>query len=225
MSEATPPISRPTSVTAKAFKPALIAAGLVAIATAFPLLGHGAAQATLTRELTQGGWRGETLFIALSTLLIALGLPRQIPAFAAGYAFGPWYGTILALAAQTIACALDFVWARALARDFCRRKFGARLAWVDQLLARHPFTAALMLRLMPIGNNLLLNLAAGLTSVRMLPFVAASFIGFIPQTLVFALFGKGSVENHLYLLLLGGFTFLASALLGLFLLRKNRAAI
>lgn len=225
MSEATPRIARPTSITVKAFKPALIAVGLIAIATAFPLLGHGAAQATLTQELTQGGWRGETLFIALSTLLIALGLPRQIPAFAAGYAFGPWYGTILALVAQTIACALDFVWARALARDFCRRKFGARLAWVDQLLARHPFTAALMLRLMPIGNNLLLNLAAGLTSVRMMPFLVASALGFVPQTLVFALFGKGSMQNHSYLLLLGLLTFLISALLGLFLLRKNRAVI
>lgn len=225
MRETAPPSPRPTSVTAKAFKPALIALGLIAIAMAFPLLGHGTAEATLTRDLTEGGWRGQILFIALSTLLIGIGLPRQIPAFVAGYAFGPWHGMALALLAQTTACALDFVWARAVARAFCRRKFGARLAWVDRHLARHPFTATLLLRLMPIGNNLLLNLAAGLTSVRMLPFVAASFIGFIPQTLVFALFGKGSVENHLYLLLLGGFTFLASALLGLFLLRKNRAAI
>ena len=216
---------KPSSVTTKAFKPALIAAGLIAIAMAFPLLGHGTAQAALTRDLTQGGWQGETLFIALSTLLIAIGLPRQIPAFAAGYAFGPWYGTILALTAQTIACALDFIWARAVARDFCRRKFGARLAWADRQLARHPFTAALMLRLMPIGNNLLLNLAAGLTSVRMMPFLAASALGFIPQTLVFAMLGKGSMQNHAYLLLLGGLTFLASALLGLLLLRKNRAVI
>lgn len=225
MSQATPPSLRHSSVTAKAFKPALIAAVLVAIAMAFPLLGHGAAQKALTHTLTQGGWQGEWLFIALATLLIALGLPRQIPAFVAGYAFGAWYGTILALIAQVIACGLDFIWARAVAREFCRRKFGARLAWVDKQLARHPFTAALMLRLMPVGNNLLLNLAAGLTSVRMVPFILASSIGFIPQTLVFALFGKGSMQNHTYLLLLGGATFLASALLGLFLLRKNRAAI
>lgn len=220
-----PPAIIPTSITAKAFKPALIAAGLIAIALAFPLLGHGAAQETLTHDLARGGWKGELLFIALSTLLIALGLPRQIPAFAAGYAFGPLYGTALALIAQTTACGLDFIWARAVAREFCRRKFGARLVWVDKHLTRHPFTATLMLRLMPVGNNLILNLAAGLTSVRMAPFVAASTLGFIPQTLVFALLGKGSAQNHAYLLLLGGGTFLASALLGLFLLRKNRTVI
>jgi uncharacterized membrane protein YdjX (TVP38/TMEM64 family) len=175
--------------------------------------------------LSEGGLRGQTVFLLLSTFLVAIGLPRQIPAFAAGYAFGAWYGTAIALVAQILACSLDFIWARAIAQDFCRRKFGAKLAWVDRTLARHPFTATLMLRLMPVGNNLLLNLAAGLTSVRMLPFLAASAIGFIPQTLVFALLGKGSAPDHGHLLLLGGATFLASALLGLLLLRRNRAAI
>lgn len=223
MSKTASPAARTISVTAKAFKPALVAAMLVAIAMAFPLLGHGAAQATLTRELTNGGWQGGILFIALSTLLVGIGLPRQIPAFVAGYAFGPWYGLVLALVAQVMACALDFIWARAVARDFCRRRFGARLNWVDQRLARHTFIATLMLRLMPIGSNLLLNLAAGLTSVRMVPFVAASALGFIPQTLVFAMFGQGSAHGHAYLLLLGGLTFLASVVLGLFLLRQNRA--
>lgn len=225
MSKFLPPTSSATNATAKALKPALIALGLIAVAMTFPLLGHGAAESTLTHDLTQNGWQGELLFIALSTLLIAIGLPRQIPAFVAGYAFGPYYGTVLALLAQTIACALDFVWARAIARDFCRRKFSARLAWVDKYLARHPFTATLMLRLMPIGNNLLLNLAAGLTSVKMWPFLLASVIGFIPQTVVFAIFGKGSAQNHLPLLLLGAATFLASALLGLFLLQKNRTTL
>ncbi|MBU6448864.1 MAG: VTT domain-containing protein [Rhodospirillales bacterium] len=209
---------------AKAIKPALMAGGLIAIAATLPLMGHGAAQTTLTSALAEGGLRGQTVFLLLSTLLIGIGLPRQIPAFAAGYAFGPWYGTAIALVAQVLACSLDFIWARAIAQDFCRRKFGAKLAWVDRTLTRHPFTATLMLRLMPVGNNLLLNLAAGLTSVRMLPFLAASAIGFIPQTIVFALLGKGSAPDHAHLLLLGGATFLASALLGLILLRRNRAA-
>ncbi len=222
--------NRPRAVTAtngaaKALKPALMAGGLIAVAATLPLMGHGAAETTLTATLAEGGLRGQTVFLLLSTFLVAIGLPRQIPAFAAGYAFGPWYGTIIALVAQVLACSLDFIWARAIAQDFCRRKFGAKLAWIDRTLARHPFTATLMLRLMPVGNNLLLNLAAGLTSVRMLPFLAASAIGFIPQTLVFALLGKGSAPDHAHLLLLGGATFLASALLGLLLLRRNRAAI
>lgn len=224
MSDIRPRAATISNGAAKALKPALMAGGLIAIAAALPLMGHGAAATTLTSTLAEGGLRGQTTFLLLATFLIAIGLPRQIPAFAAGYAFGPWYGTAIALVAQILACSLDFIWARAIAQDFCRRKFGTKLAWIDRTLARHPFTATLMLRLMPIGNNLLLNLAAGLTSVRMLPFLVASAIGFIPQTLVFALLGKGSVPEHAHLLLLGGATFLASALLGLILLRRNRAA-
>lgn len=222
MSGATPHEHVATSLTAKAFKPALIALGLVLLASALPFLGHGHAQAALTHELTHDGVRGVVVFVLLSTLLIALGLPRQIPAFIAGYGFGAVYGTGLALLAQILACCLDFIWARAVAREFCQRKFAKRLAWVNRMLAHQPFTATLMLRLMPVGNNLLLNLAAGLTSVRMLPFVAASALGFIPQTLVFALFGKGSVPDHTHILLLGVGTFIVSALLGLLLLRRGR---
>jgi len=102
-----------------------------------------------------------------------------------------------------------------------RRRFGAKLAKIDSTLAAHPFIATLTLRLMPVGSNILLNLAAGLSSVRILPFLAASTIGFIPQTIVFALFGQGSAPSHAHMLLLGGAMFAASATLGLVLLRRT----
>jgi uncharacterized membrane protein YdjX (TVP38/TMEM64 family) len=213
---------QPTAVAAKAFKPALMAGALVAVAAAWPLLGGGAAQSEFATALAQGGIKGQTLFLLLATFLTAIGLPRQIPAFAAGYAFGPVYGTVLALVAQVLACSLDFIWARAIGQEFVRRRFGKRLAWVDKTLTRHPFVATLTLRLMPVGNNLLLNLAAGLSSVRMLPFLAGSALGFIPQTVVFALFGQGSAPSHERMLTVGIGMFVVSALLGLFLLRRAR---
>jgi len=210
------------TVAAKALKPALMAAGLILVAAVLPLVGNGAAQTELTTTLAQGGLRGQSLFLLLATLLTAIGLPRQIPAFAAGYAFGPVYGSAIALVAQVLACSLDFIWARAIGQSFVRRRFGARLERIDRTLSAHPFITTLTLRLMPIGNNLLLNLLAGLTSVRLLPFLAGSAIGFIPQTVVFALFGKGSAPSHAHLLILGIATFTASALLGILIFRRAR---
>jgi len=210
------------AITAKALKPALLAGALITVAAALPLLGHGAAQTELTSVLAQGGLRGQTMFLLLATFLTAIGLPRQVSAFAAGYAFGPIYGSAIALVAQILACSLDFIWARAIGQDFVRRRFGPRLARVDKTLATHPFLTTLTLRLLPVGNNLLLNLAAGLTSVRLLPFLAASAIGFIPQTLVFALFGQGSAPSHAHMLVLGVAMFTASAALGVFLFRHTR---
>jgi uncharacterized membrane protein YdjX (TVP38/TMEM64 family) len=216
------PRSQAIAITAKALKPALMAGALIAVAVALPLLGNGAAQSELGGMLAQGGLRGQSMFLLLATFLTAIGLPRQIPAFAAGYAFGPVYGTAIALVAQILACSLDFIWARAVGQDFVRRRIGDRFARIDKALSAHTFVTTLTLRLLPVGNNLLLNLAAGLSSVRLLPFLAASGLGFVPQTVVFALFGHGSLPNHAHMLVLGGAMFAASAALGVFLFRHAR---
>jgi uncharacterized membrane protein YdjX (TVP38/TMEM64 family) len=215
---------RPTTaaVATKALKPAIKAGGLVAIAISLPLLGAGNAQTTLANLVAQGGVAGPVMFLAVATLLTAIGLPRQIPAFVAGYAFGTWSGVAIALLSQLIACGADFIWARALARDFVARRFGQRLKRIDSALAARPFITTLTFRLMPVGNNLLLNLVAGLSSVRALPFLAASLLGFIPQTAIFALLGRGSAPSHAHVLAIGIAMFAASACLGMYLFIRYR---
>jgi uncharacterized membrane protein YdjX (TVP38/TMEM64 family) len=220
------PANSPAAIAAtRALKPLLMAGGMIAVVTALPLLGAASAENTLDTLVAQGGIRGPAMFLLLATLLTAIGLPRQIPAFVAGYAFGPWYGTTIALGSQVLACSLDFIWARAIGQEFVRRRFGKVLTKIDSTLAAQPFIATLTLRLMPVGSNILLNLAAGLSSVRALPFLAASAIGFIPQTLIFAVFGQGSAPTHAHMLLFGGAMFAVSALLGMILLRRARPAI
>jgi uncharacterized membrane protein YdjX (TVP38/TMEM64 family) len=213
----------PTAAAARgAMKPLLMAGGMIAIVSALPLLGAGTAQDTLSQLVAQGGVRGPALFLVLATFLTAIGLPRQIPCFVAGYAFGPWYGSAIALVAQALACSLDFIWARALGRAFVRQHFGARLRQVDRMLERQPFITVLTLRLLPVGSNILLNLAAGLSAVRALPFIAASAIGFIPQTVIFAMFGQGSAPSHAHMLIIGGALFAVSAIAALFMYRRQR---
>lgn len=222
-----PPPPRSAVAARGALKPVLMAGGLIAVATALPLLGAASAQDTLANLVAQGGVEGPALFLLLATFLVAIGLPRQIPSFVAGFAFGPWYGIAIALVAQVLACSLDFIWARAVGQSFVRRRFGATLAKVDATLSAQPFLATLTLRLLPVGSNILLNLAAGLSSVRLLPFLSASAIGFVPQTVIFAVFGQGSAPSHAHMLVLGGVMFAVSALLGLILLRRSpaRAAV
>jgi uncharacterized membrane protein YdjX (TVP38/TMEM64 family) len=206
----------------RAFKPILMAGAMVGIAFALPLMGAASAQGTLEHLISEGGMRGPALFLILATALTAIGLPRQIPAFVAGYAFGPLYGAAIALVSQVMACSADFIWARAIGQDFVRRRLGGALRKVDTMLAAQPFITTLTLRLMPVGSNILLNLAAGLSSVRALPFLTASAIGFVPQTVIFALIGRGSAPSHTHVLAVGGAMFLVSALLGMLLLRRMR---
>jgi uncharacterized membrane protein YdjX (TVP38/TMEM64 family) len=210
------------AIAARALKPVLMAGALVLIAFALPLLGTSTAESTLTELVTHGGIRGPAMFMILSTALMAFGLPRQIPAFVAGYAFGAWHGTMIALVAQICACGIDFAWARAIGRDFVRRHFGTALQKIDIALNAQPFFATLSLRLLPVGSNLLLNLAAGLTSVRALPFLTASVIGFMPQTIIFSLIGRGSVPSHAYVLIIGIGLFAVSTIIGLLLFRRSQ---
>ncbi len=214
--------SSATAAATRAFKPALMAGAMIAVAFSLPLLGAASAQSTLQHLVSEGGVRGPALFLLLATALTAVGLPRQIPAFVAGYAFGAWNGAAIALLSQILACGIDFSWSRLMGRSFVYRRFGPALRKIDSTLAARPFIATLAFRLMPVGSNILLNLAAGLSSVRALPFITASAIGFIPQTVIFALIGRGSAPSHTYVLAIGAAMFILSAICGLMLLRKYK---
>jgi uncharacterized membrane protein YdjX (TVP38/TMEM64 family) len=195
---------------------ALVAAGFAAHALGGGSLG-GAALAGAPPTV-----RGALVLVGAGGLLAAVGLPRQAVAFAGGLAFGAWRGGALALAAQMLGCALDYGWARALARDWAVRLLRGRLARAERFLAARPFAATLTLRLLPVGNNLLLNLAAGVCGLRAAPFLAASLLGYLPQTAIFALAGSGTQVDRRLQLVVGAALFAASAALGTVLLRRSR---
>ena len=102
-------------------------------------------------------------------------------------------------------------------------RFGRRLRPLRDALAESPFDTTLALRLLPVGNNLALNLLAGMAGIAAAPFLAASAIGYLPQTLVFALLGKGVRVDGAWQISLAAAMLVASVLLGLRLLRRHRA--
>jgi uncharacterized membrane protein YdjX (TVP38/TMEM64 family) len=189
--------------------------------------GGAQAQAWVERfGLRQTLW-GESAFVVVGAAAAAIGIPRQAVAFLGGYAFGPLTGGLLGLAAQLLGCAASFLWARLVGRDWAERRmagrFGRRLRPLRDLLAGSPFGATLALRLLPVGNNLALNLLAGVAGIRALAFIAASALGYLPQTAIFALAGAGVAVDREGQLLLAGALFLGSAAIGYWLLRRHRA--
>jgi uncharacterized membrane protein YdjX (TVP38/TMEM64 family) len=168
------------------------------------------------------GMAGEAVFVAVGAVATALAAPRQAVAFLGGYAFGVWRGTLMSVAAAALGCALGFWFARFLGRDLAARWMTGRMLRLDDFLSGNPFTMTLLIRLLPVGSNALTNLAGGLSSARAAPFLAGSALGYVPQTLVFALLGSGvSVGAHERTLLAAGL-FVASAALGLYLYRRFR---
>lgn len=162
-------------------------------------------------------------FIAMGAVACAVGIPRQVVALAAGYAWALGPAVLLAIAAQIVGCAANLFWARAVGRDFVRRHLGRRVARFDARLAARPFAVTLALRLLPLGNNLAVNLLAGVASLRVAPFLLASAIGYVPQTVIFALMGRGSRLGHGTEIGVAAILFVASALLGIAILRDRPA--
>lgn len=205
-------------------KPLVLALGLALAGLVLKTLAGGVHGGLFAQYVLGHGLEGEVLLVLGGALLSAAGLPRQVVAFAGGYAFGLKIGFTLALLAQVLGCMLDFVWARAIARDWVQARLGGgRLARLDARLSRHPFTTSLTLRLLPVGNNTALNLLAGISSVSATSFISASALGYIPQTLVFALLGSGVQVSHGLQIGLAAVLFLISAGLGLLLMRRSRA--
>lgn len=130
-------------------------------------------------------------FIIAGCLLTVLGLPRQNVAMFAGYFFGIWVGVIGTLLAVTSGSALLYELGNGVARPWVVRRFPVLVARIEHWASERLFARVLALRLFPVGSNLAMSLAAGVTQAHRVPFLGASVIGFVPQTLVFAMAGQG----------------------------------
>ena len=131
------------------------------------------------------------IFLAVGAFFTAIGMPRQLIGFLGGFAFGVVSGTLLATVASGLGCAMAAIYARMGGRELVERKLGHRLEGVNRFLRHEPFNTALAIRLFPLGSNLITNLAAGVSSIPLLPFILGSTIGYVPQNFIFALFGAG----------------------------------
>ncbi|MGE0650678.1 MAG: TVP38/TMEM64 family protein [Alphaproteobacteria bacterium] len=204
--------------------------GLVLIAT-FVALGYLVKETGLydllderwiDREIRGRGIAGEMLFVGLGALLTAIGFPRQAVSFLGGYAFGFGVGTGLGLLAAGFGCVLAFTAARVLGRKLVRERFGPRVRRLDDFLHDHPFSMALLIRLLPVGSNAVTNLAAGVSGIRAVPFVAGSVIGYLPQTMIFALLGSGIHLDPSLRIGASVVLFVISGMLGVYLFRRYR---
>jgi len=203
----------------------LIIRGLVLVAVLVAvgyLLGGTLDNDWIDIHVRDRGLAGELLFVAAGGLLISAGLSRQVVAFLGGYAFSVMEGTLLGLLATVMGCILTFYYARLFCSSYVSRRYSGRIRKVVNFIRENTFSMTLLFRLLPIGSNFIVNLAAGVSNVRGVPFFTGSALGYIPQTLVFALIGSGtSVEQH-WQVAAAIAMFVASAMLGIYLYRNYR---
>jgi len=221
-----------TNRTISAFRqigPKLVAQGIVLIAllAAIGYLANAAGFEDVLKSYSfsddpSADWlHGRAAFLVVGAVLTAVGMPRQAVSFFAAYFFGLWPGFVLALAASGAGAAVGYGFAR-LYSSFAERAISGRVNVARQIWAANAFVLTVIIRLLPVGSNLLANLAAGAGSIPFLRFIGGSVTGYVPQTLVFALLGAGVNVGSREQVALSVLLFVASAALGLWIYANYR---
>lgn len=149
------------------------------------------------REYVAGlGPAGGVLYGLVYVVAALLFVPGVLLTLGAGFAFGLAWGTVLVSAASTVAAAGAFLIARYAARAkveaLARRnaKFGA----VDRAIAKNGWKVVALLRLSPLIPFSISNYLYGLTAVRFVPYVAASWAAMLPATVLYVALGAAGAS-------------------------------
>ena len=131
------------------------------------------------------------IFIAAYVIVAGLSLPGAvILTLAGGFLFGATMATLFINVGATTGATLAFLTARYLLRDTVEQKFGKWLGPFQEGFAKNAFSYLLTLRLIPLFPFFVVNLVSGLTRVNVGTYVAATALGIIPGSFVYAYAGR-----------------------------------
>ena len=192
-------------------------------------------QGELTLLYAGRPWAVIAVYVGVYVLSCALALPLgAVLTVTGGALFGFWLGTLVVSFASAVGALMAFLATRYLFADAARRRFGARLAEVDNGIAREGGFYLFTLRLIPLLPPAAINVLVGLTRMRAFTFYWVSQLGMLSATMVYVNAGtqlarlesvRGILSPRLLgsLLLLGLFPLLAKRIVDV--VRARRALL
>ena len=177
----------------------LLAVGLFAV-IAFVAFGQGgiSLEALVSNREAIGAFVAEHRILALLSYIglyiatVALSVPGgTLLTVSGGFLFGVAIGATAAVIGATIGATLIFLLARSALGEPLLRRAGPRAQQLAQGFRADAFSYLLFLRLVPAFPFFLVNLVPAFAGVRLGPFVAATALGVIPASLVYAFAGTG----------------------------------
>lgn len=135
---------------------------------------------------------GYLWFVLMYIIATVAGFPASILTLGAGAVYGVFIGTIWVIVGATLGATSAFLVGRYLARNVIVRRVSnnARFKAVDEAVGRAGFKIVFLTRLSPVFPFVLLNYAFGITNVKLWDYVAASFLGMIPGTILYVYLGS-----------------------------------
>ena len=187
------PTSRDTTVTTRSWTKVVLAVAavilIVAIGWLLPVRPWTLALADYVRG---AGAKGVLLFIAAYVVATVALLPGSVLTLAAGFAYGPVGGLLVASPASVIAGTIAFLLGRTTLRGWVQRQIATapRARALDRAVGKDSFRLILLLRLSPVIPFNVLNYALGISEARLSQYVPASFLGMLPGTWMYVYLGS-----------------------------------
>lgn len=138
-----------------------------------------------------GVW-GPAVYILIYSIAPSLMLPGLPLTVLGGILFGPFWGVIYVAVGATIGAAAAFLISRYMGREWVEGVIlkGGRLKEIDREVEKKGWRIVAFTRLIPLFPYNFLNYAYGLTNIRFLHYVAATFVFMLPGIIAYVLFSS-----------------------------------
>ncbi len=131
------------------------------------------------------------IVVLLFTLAGFIGAPQFALIALTVVAFDPVRGSIYAWIATLSAASVMFWLGRFIGADTLKRYGGDTVNRLSRFVGRNGFMASLTVRFVPLAPAVVVNMAAGVSHMRFVSFVAGTGLGSIPKIALVAFAGAG----------------------------------
>lgn len=138
------------------------------------------------------GLAAPLMSIILMTLqAIIAPLPAFLITAANGLVFGVFWGTVISWTGAMCGALVSFMMSRLFYKSFSKKLPARRkgIEYLDRLSNKYGFRVVLTARLLPFISFDFISYAAGLSTIKVRSFMAATGIGMLPATIVYTVFG------------------------------------
>lgn len=173
--------------------------------------------------LTAAGPVAPLVFLLVYALSTLFPVPKNVLSILAGLLFGMGWGLVLVWAAAVLGAVTAYQLGRSLGREAVEALTGARVAKLDDVLARHGLLSIIAVRLVPVLPFTAINYAAGLTAVTFPAYLLGTALGIVPGTIAYVALGAYATELSSWPFVAAAVTLLLLSVGGVIAARRWRA--
>jgi uncharacterized membrane protein YdjX (TVP38/TMEM64 family) len=146
----------------------------------------------LAERIRGAGATGVLIFVAVYVAAELVLVPGSLLTMAAGFAYGPIGGLLVASPASVLAATTACVLGRTALRGWVQKKIAGspKARALNRAISHNSFRLILLLRLSPLIPFNVLNYVLGASDVPVGRYVIASFVGMLPGTWLYVYLGS-----------------------------------